>query len=287
MMRRVDHAKSSRSRTSVRYRDGAVRCEWREIRLSSLVLLLGIGIDGACGCSFADERLTAAPSSALDERANRLADEVFASDDFWWKRTERVESPSFLGRVFGALWNDVLKPAFDALLDLLGAILEWLLELGGLAPSGDWSSGIPLLWALIAGLGAIVVWRIVVMLRRQPSAPATPKQAALDELPQAERLLEQAQAAIAAGDHRAGLRLAFLALIAHLQQQGKLVYDSTRSNREYHRDLRPWPDLSAGFRTCAEPFERCWYGGHQPSPTEVNLVLSHCRRQLQITAEEG
>ena len=282
-MRRADHAQSHRGGGHAQHRPHALRCK----RRLQLVLLSAVGMAGACAQSLADEPLTAASGSALDERSNRLADEVFASDEFWWKRTERIESPSFLGRVFGALWNNVLRPAFDALLDLIRAIIEWLLELAGLGPSGDWSSGIPFLWLVVAGLAALVVWRIIVMLRRQPPAPAMAKQAAVDELPQAERLLEQAQAAMAAGDHRAGLRLAFLALIAHLQHQGKLVYDSTRSNREYLRDLRPWPDLSAGFRTCAEPFERCWYGGHQPSPDEVSLVLSHCHRYLKLTTGEG
>lgn len=227
-------------------------------------------------------------SPSIDETANQLADEVFAAEEFWWKRTERVESPSFLGRIFSALYQSLIRPILRALGDLIKTIFEWLMSLSGFGAGGDWSSGIPLLWVVVLLLGGIVVWRVVVILRSQRAAPPLKHQdPAVHELPHAEQLLEQAQDALSRGDRRNAIRLAFLALIAHLQDIGKLSYDPSRSNREYQRDLRPWPDLSSGFRACAEPFERCWYGGANPESAEVDDLISRCRSQLLVTTGDG
>jgi hypothetical protein len=91
-------------------------------------------------------------------------------------------------------------------------------------------------------------------------------------------LLADAERAHERGDQREAIRLAFLAVIAHFQDQGKLSGDRSRSNREYLRELGPWPDLSAVFRRCAEPFERCWYGGRPLDGLEVDAVIIECRR---------
>jgi hypothetical protein len=217
-----------------------------------------------------------------------VADDVFAADDFWWKRTEEVEAPSLLGGVFAAIYEYVLRPILQALGKLLDAILEWLWSLFGEGPAGDWSSGIPWLWIVVALLAAIVLWRIVVMFRQPREVTAElPPDTPVDELPQAGQLLDEAQAALARGVRRDAIRLAFLALIAHLQDRGRLSWDPSRSNREYQRDLRPWPDVSAGFRACADPYERCWYGGRLPESSDVDSVISYCRQQLQATAGDG
>ena len=143
------------------------------------------------------------------------------------------------------------------------------------------------MWVVVAVLGAIVIWRVIEMIRRQRKSAIVNDKQVVEELPQAEQLLQQAQDALATGDRRIAIRFAFLALIAHLQGHGKLAYDPTRSNREYQRDLRRWPDVLDGFRQCVVPFERCWYGGQEPALAEVNSVISFCRQQLHAKVSEG
>jgi hypothetical protein len=190
-------------------------------------------------------------------------------------------------RFFDALYASVIEPVLTALGDLLEWILDSLSWLFGGGAGGDWSSGIPFLWVVVAGLGAVVVWRIIAMLRRPSELVTATAEVAAESLPAAESLFKQAQESLSASDHRAAIRFAFLALIAHLQDLGKLRYDSSRSNREYLSDLQPWPDLSAVFRSCADPFERCWYGGRQPNASEVDSVFALCRRQLQTGVSEA
>jgi len=260
------------------------------VRLFAIILTIALLTAG--GRAAADEAqrppADAASSASLDHAANQLADEVFASDDFWWKRTKQVEAPSFWGNLFGAIYDYVLKPLLKALSELFQKILEWILGLLGMTGEGDWSSGIPWLRVLIAILAGIAVWRVIVMLRRPRTVvPQTAEEPVIDRLARADQLLQQAQTAFDEGHLRDAVRLAFLALISHLQDRGRLSYDPSRSNREYQRDLRPWPEIAAGFRTCAEPFERCWYGGRCPESTEVGTMISLCRKQLSLGAGEG
>ncbi len=258
----------------------------------ALVLTLSVTLVGGPNARAQETRTAVEPTSladkpSLDERANQLADEVLASDEFWWRRTEKVSSPSFFGSLFGTLYDYLIAPVFDTIGKFIRTILDWLFSQSADRVGGDWSSGIPFLWAVVAALGAVVAWRVIVLLRqRQSTDPVATEETAVDELPQAEQLLEQAQTALAQGERRDAIRLAFLALIALLQDRGKLAYDPSRSNREYQRDLRRWPDLLAGFRAAADPFERCWYGGRQPEAAEVDSVISLCRQQLLITAGE-
>ena len=130
-------------------------------------------------------------------------------------------------------------------------------------------------------LMAYVGWRIwaasrpSAVSRRESNGPAP-----IEVLPRADLLLEQARSAMSVADHRLAIRLAFLSLLAWFQDRGQLKYDPARSNREYQRDLRKWPDSVISFRAAAGPFEQCWYGGRELNADQVNDVILLCQRQF-------
>lgn len=231
-----------------------------------------------------------APSSSSDQtiedaEARRVAEEVFAGERYWWKRSTELETPSFARRVLRFLDEDILQPILNWLKD----VLEWLLEklLGGLH-LGNWSEGIPLLWVVVAGLGLFAGWRLMAAYKARPAAAADARAGdALESLPQATELLARAQAALTVGDGRAAVRWAFLAILAALQDRGRLRYDPSRSNREYDADLIDWPELQRDFRQAARPFERSWYGGRPLNAREAADVVALSGAHLARTGGAG
>lgn len=220
-------------------------------------------------------------TAADDEMANQIARDVFTGEKYWWKRQTDIKSGSWLTGLLSAFYEYIIRPILQFLYELIGWIFKALFS--GLGTSGgDWSQGVPFLWTIIAILAALVVWRVITVLRR-PAVPANGSVGpeAVNILPRADELLEQAQTALARNDRRTAIRLAFLSLLAWFQDQGQLKYDASRSNREYQNDLRKWPGAIAVFRVAADPFERCWYGGRELEAAQVEAVISRCRSQFQ------
>lgn len=247
------------------------------------MILLGVIF---ANCSVASALGDEMPASReQDDAANQLAREVFASDEYWWKRTADVKSTSMIGRLFTFIYEYVIGPALQAISDFLEWIFNHLFD-GLRLPHGDWSNGIPFLWVVIALLILFISWRMFASLRNRSighTKQVVP--AATNFLPQADQLLEQARIALAQGDHRSAIRLVFLSLLAWLQDQGQLKYDPSRSNREYQRDLRGRPESASIFRAAADPFERCWYGGRDLSAAQVQNVIALCGKQFQGAKE--
>ena len=232
----------------------------------------------------AEDSLETATRGPDDEAANQLAREIFLRDEYWWKRTSELKSGSFGSDFLSYLYEHFILPVLKAFFDFL----QWLLDLlfGGMKlSSGDWSSGVPFLWTVISLLtlyvGYYVVSRVIKTRRRSNSGPAQADHSQIDVLPRADSLLEQARVALSQGDRRSAIRLAFLSLLAWFQDQGQLKYDPSRSNREYQRDLHPWPDSVSRFRAAAAPFEQCWYGGRDLDIQQVEKVIALCREWIQ------
>jgi hypothetical protein len=236
-------------------------------------------IGGLFGCA----SVRAAPPDPHADTA-QVAQEVFEDPEFWWKRTERVES--------SASW---LERLLRAAADLIGKILHqlwnwltWLLQGLFKVTVGDWSGGTPLVW-LVAGLVlAWAAWKLYRHLEpwlRQVGTAANRTQAAgYQQLPEADVLFRQAGQAFREGRYAETVRLALLALIAQLQHRRLLRYDPTRTNREYQADLRAEPALATLFRDIALPYERVWYGRSPATLGDAERVLGLCRTVL---AEEG
>ena len=112
--------------------------------------------------------------------------------------------------------------------------------------------------------------------RQRPARGARKTGATWQTLAEASDLFEQAGQAFRDGMHAEAIRLALLALIARLEKQGLLRYDTTRTNREYQRELRHTSELAACFGQLARIYERVWYGRVPAGRAEAEQAISLC-----------
>ena len=205
------------------------------------------------------------------------ARDVFQDQDFWWKRIEpRPDSPSWLDSILATVL-DFFDRVYRAILELLAKILRSLFGIFTGASSG----GTLAVWLIVAAMLAWSIWKlgplIVLWLKGNASAPDRQEGVTWQSLAEAADLFEQAGQALRDGMFAEAIRLALLALIARLEKQGLLRYDTTRTNREYQMELRHGSDLAACFGRLARIYERVWYGRVQASRAEAEQAISLCR----------
>jgi len=207
------------------------------------------------------------------------AREVFQDSDFWWKRIERTQSSSWLGRLVSALGEFVAR-VLQAIWDWLVSIIRALSRL----VTGDWSGGSWAIWLVVAVVLAWSLWKlspvILSWLRKGREVSQLKPAFQQQELPQASLLFDQAALALDKGEFAASVRLALLAVIAALADHG-LRCDRTRTNREYENELRPMPELAATFARLARIHERIWYGKWHAERSEAEQALALCRSFLK------
>ncbi len=224
----------------------------------------------------------AAPPSGLDSPdPARAARDVFHDQDFWWKRLEhRRVSSSWLESIFTAV-RDFAGRILRGILDLLARILRSLFSLF----SGTSSGGSVAVWLIVAALLAWSIWKLYPVILRWLSggaaAPGTHEGVTSQTLAEASDLFEQAGRAFREGAYAEAIRLALLALIARFEKQGLLRYDTTRTNREYQRELRHAPELAACFGQVARIYERVWYGRVSAGRAEAEDALHLSRSVIQ------
>jgi hypothetical protein len=237
--------------------------------------------------------LALASPSALAEAAEPpvlAAKEVFQGPEFWWKRVEPQEtSSSWLWSFLEAVWEPV-RWVLSQIFDLLG----WLLKkiFGAFSALAGGAGGDSLIvWLIALAVLAWVAWKVYPSFVRWlgasslPSRPTgSPDASSLQTLAEASDLFSQAEQAHRDGDHAEAVRLALLALIARLERQGLLRYDTTRTNREYQRELRHRADLASLFATVSRIYERIWYGRISASESDAEEALRHSR--LVIVGKE-
>ncbi len=234
------------------------------------------GVVVTCWLAFASPAATVQGRLPARDPA-AVAREVFSQDDFWWKRLEPTEragerdGTSVFAAIRRFLWS-LIKPILD--------FLAWLFSIPGavlgggrsLLPSVVWLVAIP---ALIYGL-----WKLAPILKDMlmPGSSQAMKRDSetWTELPKAEVLLAQAQAALGQDRFADAIRLALLAVIAWLVQQGRIRFDSTRTNREHERALGSTPELAAQFARLARIQERVWYGRVQARRDDAVQALELC-----------
>jgi hypothetical protein len=148
-------------------------------------------------------------------------------------------------------------------------------------------------WAVLAGLAVAVLatagyFFFTNMRRDRPAKPATPaaEKAPAEEAPQpgtttAAQLWARAEAAAAAGNYPEGVRLLHLAVLFELDRRGLLVYETTRTNGEYVRQVRLAERAPEGmhgpFEDLTRRFEETWYGGRPCAADE----FGEFRRQAE------
>lgn len=201
------------------------------------------------------------PTTRVDPAS--VAHEVFQDSAFWWKRVEPARpmwvSLSWLQSLLETLWEAVA----DTLQKIAKAIARFLARLFG-AFGGTASDLTNAVLLVVAGLLAWIGWKLYPVIARwltvgRPGR-ATHDSSNCQPLAEPADLFEQAGQAFGDGRHAESIRLALLALIARLEKLGLLRYDTTRTNREYQRELRHRAELSASFGQLARIYDRVWYG---------------------------
>jgi hypothetical protein len=216
----------------------------------------------------------AAPDSGPAADPGRAAIEVFQDHDFWWKRIDSPKiSTSWIEKVLTAI-GEFLGRILTRLAEFIWDYLRGIFRLFGRAQSG----GSIAVWGLVAALLVWTIWRIAPLIVRWlqsgARAPRAQERVASQALPEPSELFEQAGHALKNGAYAEAIRLALLALIARLEKQGLLRYDTTRTNREYESELGPRADLAARFGQLARIYERAWYGRMSPSASEAETAIN-------------
>ncbi len=204
------------------------------------------------------------------------ARDVFQEQDYWWKRIEpRPVSTSWLDSILAAVLDFFVR-VLRAIWELIAKILESLFGIF----AGVSSGGTVAVWLIVAAFLAWSIWKlgpvIVRWLKGRAPAPGGQEGVTWQTLAEASLLFEQAGQAFGAGMFAEAIRLALLALIARLQKQGLLRYDTTRTNREYQMELGRRTELAACFGRLARIYERVWYGRMPAGRAEAEQAISLC-----------
>jgi hypothetical protein len=173
-------------------------------------------------------------------------------------------------------------------LEALGARIRQLLidVLNGLGADGTTVVAILpwLAWAAVAAALAVLILTAF-RLRARRHAPRVPARAEVELRRSSSEWLARVASALDSGDMREAIRVAHLAAIVRLEEQGLWRTDSARTPREYVR-LLPGNDARSGpFTALTREFERVWYGGQRTDGAEIWSWLEGCgcRRQHPAT----
>ncbi len=98
----------------------------------------------------------------------------------------------------------------------------------------------------------------------------------------AERWLTLASEMIAKEDLRRALRALYLAVLALLADQGRVVIARFKTNQDYYTELarrqHNESELLNRFDRCRKAYDRVWYGMHAVSTDQVNQFKAHQER---------
>lgn len=218
----------------------------------------------------------AGPLESAGADPARAARDVFQDPSFWWKRIEpKTVSTSWLESILAAVAESFWR--------VLSKIAEWL---ANILPSlfgtftGASSGGALVVWLIVAALLAWSIWKLCPLiagwLKRSAPAPGTQEGTSWQMLPESADLFDKASQAYRDGMHAEAIRLALLAVIARLEKQGLLRYDTTRTNREYQWELRRTSELATCFGQLARIYERVWYGRVSAGRAEAEQAIALC-----------
>jgi hypothetical protein len=149
----------------------------------------------------------------------------------------------------------------------LGELLRWLFELLDRAFSpvsrAAAQGGGGLAW-LMAGLGLLIVGVVLALwlrgLRHALAPSARPQRDDPEATLSAGEAAQRASDLARAGDYRRAARMLYLSSLLWLDENGRLRYDRSLTNREYLSHLGNDPALRERLRPVVETFDRVWYG---------------------------
>jgi hypothetical protein len=166
------------------------------------------------------------------------------------------------------------------------SIWKWIAELFDFEAAPLGSVFATLLYVL---LGLLVAWLVWLIVRSIGSARRARAQA-LAELPpppetleqRLARLLGEARAAEAAGEHLRALRLYFWALVVGLSQRGELAYRDAWTAREMLERGRASADVRARLAPLVRDIDGKSFGGQACGPGDSARLAQACRELLGV-----
>ena len=159
---------------------------------------------------------------------------------------------------------------------------------GSEAPSPQVNRGLTILQAiLMLGLTAALVYGISRLLQRlrtrtDGEVEETSREVlgeTIEEHVVAKDILDRADGAAREGDYRAGIRLAYIALLLNLAERGRLRLDRAKTNRDYLESLRDTGEIFPVFSRLTGVFEQVWYG-ETPASHEDFQGFLHSYREV-------
>lgn len=160
----------------------------------------------------------------------------------------------------------------------------------------DWKTGLNILLYALLGAGVLALgWLLWKRWQNRKPRPVIAEPAILTGTPdlQAEEIsadqlpedgwLDLAAEMAAKGEWRLALRALYLASLAHLAQREFVRLAPSKSNHDYHVELRrrarAHPGVQQAFAETATAFDRVWYGNH---PADQSLFESARARLLAL-----
>jgi len=156
--------------------------------------------------------------------------------------------------------------------DILNRFLKWLSSLLGSpvsisAPNSQTLQFLGICAAIVIGLLLAYILRGL-FTNLAADADLNTENGVNDEPLSADMAFERAENLSGQGDYRSAVRYLYLSALLLLDERGLLVYDRTRTNREYLRDLNSLPQIAVLLHSVIDVFDRVWYG-FQPLDAET------------------
>jgi len=149
----------------------------------------------------------------------------------------------------------------------------------------------------VIGIGAVIllITMLLFLFRNLifgfvSEAHVAPDSQAGSEVLTADTALHKAYDLSRGGDNRSAVRYLYLSALLLLEERGLLVYDRTKTNREYLRSVSNFHELETPLRHVVEVFDRVWYG-YQPIDGREYLFYERqvvkLRQQRQIVDQKS
>jgi hypothetical protein len=160
----------------------------------------------------------------------------------------------------------------------------------------DWKTGLNILLYGLLGAGIVALgWLLYSRWRNRKPQPVAAEPTVLtgtpdlqaaevsaDQLPE-DGWLDLAAEMAAKGEWRLALRALYLASLAHLAQREFVRLAPSKSNHDYHVELRrrarAHPGIQQAFAETATTFDRVWYGNH---PADQSLFETARARLMAL-----
>lgn len=173
---------------------------------------------------------------------------------------------------------------------LFEQFLEWLDGMGwdlGIDPNGETLSIV--MYVLLFSLLLVLVWYAVRLTRQILRVRAMQASGAAEEPSETvearcARLLAQADAAQAAGDHRLALRLYFWALVVGLSRTGKLEYRDAWTGREMLQRSGMLGELRNQLAPLVREVDALSFGGGRVEAADSARMRERCLQWLELRA---